>query len=51
MAPRKSSDRLPARFRPGPWAALHDLGWSLIYVLLYPVSWLIRLLEKRRDHE
>jgi hypothetical protein len=51
MTPQPSSDRLPARLRPGPWAALHNVGWSLIYLLLYPVSWLIRLLEKRRERD
>lgn len=51
MTPPVSSDRPPARLRPGLWAALHDFGWSLVYLLLYPVSWLIRLLEKRREHE
>ncbi len=43
--------RTPARLRPGLWAALHYLGWSLLYLLLYPVSLLIRMLEKRRKHD
>jgi hypothetical protein len=40
-----------ARLKPGLWARMHYLAWSLIYILLYPVSWLVRLLEKRREYD
>ncbi|MDD4050998.1 MAG: hypothetical protein PHR28_03725 [candidate division Zixibacteria bacterium] len=54
MPPRdatSSTRQAPARLRPGLWAGLHYLAWSLIYVLLYPVSWLVRMLERRRERD
>ncbi len=54
MEPSRDSNQpnaLPARLRPTVWAALHYVCWSLILALLYPVSLVIRGLERLREHE
>lgn len=54
MEPSRDNNQpqtLPARLRPTLWAALHYAGWSLILALLYPVSLVIRGMERLREHE
>ncbi len=41
---------LPARYRKTIRARLHYLAWTLFLILLWPVSWLFRIIEKTVRH-
>lgn len=42
-------NNLPRRYRPGLWAGLINIGWSFLLILLWPISYLFRQLERMRS--
>lgn len=41
----------PARYRPTLWAGVHYLLWNLLFLILWPVSWIIHGIEKICRHD